>query len=65
MIFPLPEFNVRVLDELVEPIETVFTPAPVAIATVFPPVEFARLIVWAPVPPNNVTGPVLFPDPPI
>ena len=33
-------------------------PAPVAIATVFPPVELARLMVCAPVPPNRVAVPV-------
>ena len=45
LIFPEPELMVVVDVVFVEPRVTVFAPAPVAIATVLPPVELATLIV--------------------
>ncbi len=43
---------------VIEPIVMTLAPAPAPMFIVLPPVEFARLIVWAPVPPNRVAVPV-------
>jgi hypothetical protein len=61
-----PEPELIVVADVVfeEPITRVLAPAPLAIFKVLPPVELARLIVCAPVPPNSVAVPVFAPVPP-